>query len=138
MRWHTTLAVMRKELRHIVRDRMTFSLTLLSPLLAVQFGLDAPTMGVLLLSLLVGTPLLSFIGAVGAALTLGVRGGEVLLSLLVLPLAMPILIFGARGVDLAILGEPTRGPVLLLSALTILTLSLTPWAAASAVRISLE
>jgi heme exporter protein B len=60
------------------------------------------------------------------------------LSLLVLPLAMPILIFGARGVDLAILGEPTRGPVLLLSALTILTLSLTPWAAASAVRISLE
>ena len=79
-------------------------LTLLSPLLALQFGLDAPTMGVLLLSLVVGTPLLSFVGAVGAALTLGVRGGEVLLSLLVLPLYIPALVFGSGAVEAQLSG----------------------------------
>jgi heme exporter protein B len=109
-----------------------------APLVGASLAVPAAAFGTTMLVLGLGTLCLSGLGAAGAALTLGSRRASVLLSLLVLPLAMPILIFGARGVDLAILGEPTRGPVLLLSALTILTLSLTPWAAASAVRISLE
>ena len=109
-----------------------------APLVGASLAVPASAFGTTTLVLGLGTLCLSGLGAAGAALTLGSRRASVLLSLLVLPLAMPILIFGARGVDLAILGEPTRGPVLLLSALTILTLSLTPWAAASAVRISLE
>jgi len=109
-----------------------------APLVGASLAVPGTAFGTIMLLLGLGTLCLSGLGAAGAALTLGSRRASVLLSLLVLPLAMPILIFGARGVDLAILGEPTRGPVLLLSALTILTLSLTPWAAASAVRISLE
>jgi len=109
-----------------------------APLVGASLAVPAAAFGTTMWVLGLGTLCLSGLGAAGAALTLGSRRASVLLSLLVLPLAMPILIFGARGVDLAILGEPTRGPVLLLSALTILTLSLTPWAAASAVRISLE
>lgn len=109
-----------------------------APLVGASLAVPVAAFGTTMLLLALGTLCLSGLGAAGAALTLGSRRASVLLSLLVLPLAMPILIFGARGVDLAILGEPTRGPVLLLSALTILTLSLTPWAAASAVRISLE
>jgi len=109
-----------------------------APLVGASLAVPASAFGTTMLLLALGTLCLSGLGAAGAALTLGSRRASVLLSLLVLPLAMPILIFGARGVDLAILGEPTRGPVLLLSALTVLTLSLTPWAAASAVRISLE
>jgi heme exporter protein B len=109
-----------------------------APLVGASLAVPATAFGTTMLALGLGTLCLSGLGAAGAALTLGSRRASVLLSLLVLPLAMPILIFGARSVDLAILGEPTRGPVLLLSALTVLTLSLTPWAAASAVRISLE
>lgn len=108
------------------------------PLVGSSLAVPPAAFGVTMTLLALGTLCLSGLGAVGAALTLGSRRASVLLSLLVLPLAMPILIFGARGVDLAILGEPTRGPVLLLSALACLTLSLTPWATASAVRISLE
>lgn len=109
-----------------------------APLVGASLAVPGAAFGTTMVLLALGTLCLSGLGAAGAALTLGSRRASVLLSLLVLPLAMPILIFGARGVDLAILGEPTRGPVLLLSALTVLTLSLTPWAAASAVRISLE
>lgn len=109
-----------------------------APLVGASLAVPVGALGTTMLLLALGTLCLSGLGAAGAALTLGSRRASVLLSLLVLPLAMPILIFGARGVDLAILGEPIRGPLLLLSALTILTLSLTPWAAASAVRISLE
>ncbi len=109
-----------------------------SPLVGASLAVPAAAFGMMALLLALGTLCLSGIGAAGAALTLGSRRASVLLSLLVLPLAMPILIFGARGVDLAILGESTRGPLLLLSALTVLTLSLTPLAAAAAVRISLE
>ena len=113
-------------------------LTLLSPVLAVQFGLDPSTMGVLLLSLLVGTPLLSCIGAVGAALTLGVRGGEVLLSLLVLPLYIPALVFGSGAVE-AQLGALEYGAQMsILMAMLLLAGFFGPWACAQAVRIALE
>jgi len=113
-------------------------LTLLSPLLALQFGLDAPTIGVLWLSLLVGTPLLSFIGAVGAALTLGVRGGEVLLSLLVLPLYIPALVFGSGAVEAQLSGLEYGAHMSILMAMLLLAGFFGPWACALALRIALE
>lgn len=113
-------------------------LTLLSPLLAVQFGLDVSTMGVLLLSLLVGTPLLSCIGAVGAALTLGVRGGEVLLSLLVLPLYIPALVFGSGAVQAQLSGMEYGAQMSILTAMLLLSSFFGPWACALALRIALE
>src|SRR6185436_6485214 len=77
------------------------SLVLLSPLLALQYGLDAVSIGIVPLTLLIGTPVLSLIGAIGAGLTLGLRGGGVLLSVLVLPLYVPVLIIGAGAVEAA-------------------------------------
>ena len=85
-----------------------------------------------------GTGVLSLIGSVGAALTLGSRRGSVLLSLLVLPLIMPVLIFGARATDLAMQGEAADGPLWLLGAMLIFAITLTPFASAAALRISLE
>lgn len=113
-------------------------LVLVSPLLAVSLGVPADALGTLMVSLAFGTGILSALGAVGAALTLGLRRGSVLLSLLVLPLAMPALIFGARAVDMAILGDVARGPLLLLAAMCVLSLTLAPFAVAAALRISLE
>jgi heme exporter protein B len=113
-------------------------LVLVSPLLAVSLGVPADALGTLVVSLAFGTGILSALGAVGAALTLGLRRGSVLLSLLVLPLAMPALIFGARAVDMAIHGEVARGPLLLLAAMCVLALTLAPLAVAAALRISLE
>ena len=81
---------------------------------------------------------LSLLGAIGAGLTLGVRRGGALLSLLILPLAMPILVFGARATALAISGEDAAGALYLLAAMGVLALTLAPLAAAAAVRISLE
>ena len=91
-----------------------------------------------MISLALGTGILSALGAVGAALTLGLRRGSVLLSLLVLPLMMPALIFGARAVDMAIHGEVARGPLLLLSSMFVLSVTLSPMAVAAALRISQE
>jgi len=113
-------------------------LVLASPLLAVSLGVPAGALGTLMLSLALGTGILSALGAVGAALTLGLRRGNVLLSLLVLPLTMPALIFGARAVDMAVQGEVARGPLLLLAAMCILSLTLAPLAVSAALRISLE
>jgi heme exporter protein B len=91
-----------------------------------------------MLSLTLGTGILSAIGAIGAALTLGLRRGSMLLSLLVLPLAMPALIFGARAIDMAIHGDVARGPLLLLAAMLVLAMTLAPLAIAAALRISAE
>lgn len=113
-------------------------LVLVAPLLAVSLGVPAPALLTLMVSLALGTGILSALGAVGAALTLGLRRGSVLLSLLVLPLAMPALIFGARAVDMAIHGEVARGPLLLLAAMCVLSLTLAPLAVAAALRISVE
>jgi heme exporter protein B len=114
------------------------ALTLVAPLLALQFDLPPASIGVLALALLIGTPLLSLIGAIGAALTVGVRGAGVLLSLLVLPLCIPALIFGAGAVDAAAAGMPVGGHLSLLGAMLSLALFLSPWAAATALRISME
>jgi heme exporter protein B len=93
---------------------------------------------VLALSLLLGTPVLSMIGAIGAALTLGLRGGGVLLALLVLPLYVPVLILGAGSVEMAAAGLAPDGQLLLLGALLVFTAAFAPWAIAAALRISVE
>jgi len=113
-------------------------LVLLAPLLGLQFGLDGDAQGVLMLSLLIGTPLLSLIGAIGAALTLGVRGGGVLLSLLVLPLYIPALVFGAGSVEAEAAGLGVRGHLSVLGAMLALAVFFAPWATTAAVRVALE
>ncbi len=113
-------------------------LALISPLLALQFGLSATATAVLALSLLLGTPLLSLIGGIGAALTVGVRNAGVLLSLLVLPLVAPVLIFGAGAVDAAGAGLGITAHFSLLGAMLALALFLAPLAAATALRIAME
>jgi heme exporter protein B len=113
-------------------------LVLLAPVLGVQFDMSSPALGVLMLGLMLGTPLLSMIGAVGAALTLGLRGGGVLVSLLVLPLCIPVLIFGAGAVEAVVSGMSFASHLLLLAALLVLALVFTPWVAAQALRISME
>lgn len=113
-------------------------LTLLSPLLALQFDLPADSMVVLLLSLLLGTPTLSLIGAIMSALTLGTRGGGVLLALLVLPLYIPVLVFGAAAVQASASGLGVSAHFSLLGAILALTAFLGPWATAWALRISVE
>ncbi|HEU0200119.1 MAG TPA: heme exporter protein CcmB, partial [Burkholderiaceae bacterium] len=92
----------------------------------------------LVATLALGTPALSLIGAVGAALTLGLRGGGVLLSLLVLPLFVPVLIFGAGAVEAVAGGLSPQGHLLLLGAMTLMASVLAPWAISAALRISLE
>lgn len=113
-------------------------LVLLAPVLGLQFDLDPSALGILIVALLLGTPLLSLIGAIGAALTLGVRGGGVLLSLLVLPLYVPALIFGAGAVEAHISGLGATGHLSLLAALLALAAFFAPWATTAALRIALE
>ena len=113
-------------------------LVVLAPVLGIQFDLDAGALGILIVALLLGTPLLSLIGAIGAALTLGVRGGGVLLSLLVLPLYVPALIFGAGAVESHVSGLGAGGHLSLLAALLALAVFFAPWATTAALRIALE
>ena len=113
-------------------------LVFIAPLLALQYDIAADLYGVLALSLLLGTPVLSLIGAIGAALTLGLRGGGVLLALLVLPLYVPVLILGAGSVDMAAAGLAPDGQLLILGALLVLAAAFAPWAVAAAIRISME
>lgn len=113
-------------------------LALLAPVLGLQFDLPADALGVMMLALLVGTPVLSLIGAVGAGLTLGVRGGGVLVSLLVLPLYVPVLIFGAGAVDAYRAGLAVDANLSLLGAGLIAATLGAPFAAAAAVRIALD
>lgn len=113
-------------------------LVLLAPLLGLQFDLDAGGLAVLTLGLLLGTPVLSLVGSIGAALTLGVRGGGVLLSLLVLPLSIPTLIFGAGAVQAHSSGLGASGHLSLLAALLVLSLFFAPLATTAALRIALE
>ena len=113
-------------------------LALMAPILGMQFDLPPEALGILFLALLLGTPILSLIGAIGAALTLGLRGGGVLLSILVLPLYIPALIFGAGAVEAYIAGLSPEGHLSLLGALLILTGLTAPWVTAVALRISME
>ncbi|HJV88628.1 MAG TPA: heme exporter protein CcmB [Noviherbaspirillum sp.] len=115
-----------------------FPLVLLAPVLAIQFDLPVSSVVVLFVSLLLGTPSLSLIGSIGAALTLGVRGGGVLVSLLVLPLYIPVLIFGAGAVGAEASGVGASAHLLLLGGALAGAAALTPWATAAGLRIALE
>jgi len=113
-------------------------LLLVSPLLGVLLGLTGDGIRILMFTLLLGTPVLSLLGAVGVALTVGLRKGGMILSLLVLPLYVPLLIFAAGAVDTASAGLPVSAHLLFISALLVLALSLSPPATAAALRISLS
>jgi len=113
-------------------------LTIMAPLLGVMLFLPAEGMGGLMLSLLLGTPTLSLVGAIGAALTVGLRKGGVLISLLVLPLYIPVLIFGTAAVQASVTGLPVGGYLALLGAMLVLGLVLAPLAIAAALRISVS
>jgi heme exporter protein B len=113
-------------------------LSLAGPLAAISLGAPPAAVPVIFLALLLGSVSLSLIGSIGAGLTLGVRRGGALLSLLVLPLVMPVLVFGARATEMSIAGGDASGALYLLAAVGMLALTLAPLAAAAAVRISLE
>ena len=113
-------------------------LVVLAPLLALQFDLAAELYPVLVASLLLGTPVLSLVGAIGAGLTLGLRGGGMLLALLVLPLYVPVLVIGAGARDAAAAGQGPAAHFLLLGALLVLAAAFAPWAIAASLRISAE
>ena len=113
-------------------------LLLISPLLGILLGLPVEGIKILFITLLLGTPVLSLIGAVGVALTVGLRKGGMILALLVLPLYVPLLIFASSAVDAAAAGMPVTAHLSLISALLVLALSLSPFATAAALRVSLS
>ena len=114
-------------------------LVLIAPLVGMQYHLTDAAIAVMMLALLLGTPVLSLIGAIGAALTLGLRGGGILLSLLILPLYIPVLVYGAGAVEVAAVELTATQPyVMLLGAFLLAALVLAPLASAAALRISIE
>lgn len=129
-----SLLVLAKVLAHWLFSGL--ALVLLSPLLAMMLGLPSKHMPVLLISLLLGTPVLSLLGAVGAALTVGLKRGGILLALLILPLYIPVLILGSGALQAALQGLPTMGYLLWMASLMMLTITLTPFAIAAGLKIS--
>ncbi|MEH6368176.1 MAG: heme exporter protein CcmB [Pseudomonas marincola] len=128
------LLVLAKVLAH-----WTFSglaLVVLAPLLAMMLGLPVRCLPVLLISLLLGTPILSLLGAVGAALTVGLKRGGLLLALLILPLYIPVLILGTGALQASLQGLPAVGQLLWLACLTALAVTFTPFAIAAGLKIS--
>ena len=114
-------------------------LVLIAPLIGLQYHLEGMTLVVMMLALLIGTPVLSLIGAIGAALTLGLRGGGILLSLLVLPLYIPVLVYGSGAVAVSTIDLADVQPFMaLLGAFLVLALAFSPLATAAALRISVE
>ncbi|MDD5271891.1 MAG: heme exporter protein CcmB [Methylovulum sp.] len=113
-------------------------LLLVAPLLAVFLGMPAGSLGILLLTLLLGTPVLSLIGAIGVALTVGLRRGGMILSLLVLPLYVPVLIFASNAVAMAASGLPVGPQLNILIAILLMALTLAPWPTAAALKMSVS
>ena len=113
-------------------------LVLIAPLVGLQYHLSNAEVGIMMLVLLLGTPILSLLGAIGAALTLGLRGGGVLISLLILPLYIPVLIYGSGAISASAMQGESQAYVMLLGAFLIVSLIFTPWVTAAAVRISSE
>ncbi|AUG54115.1 heme exporter protein CcmB [Thalassospira marina] len=130
------LVVLGKVLAHWLTTGLP--LIIAAPLMAVMLNMNSAGFGTLMLAMLVGTPALSLIGAIGAALILGARRGGVLVSLLVLPLYIPVLIFGAGAVEAALLGLPAGEHLQIMGAILLLTLALAPLAAAKALRLAVE
>ena len=131
-----TLVVLAKVAAHWLTTGVP--LIIMSPILAVTLHLPAEGYVPLVLALLLGTPTVSLVGATGAALVLGTRRGGVLLSLLVLPLYIPVLIFGTAAVEATVTGQSANPMLMVLGGLAILALSLSPWATAAALRQSVE
>ena len=128
------LLVLAKVLAHWLFSGL--ALVLLAPLLGLMLGMPASALPVLLVSLLLGTPILSLLGAVGAALTVGLKRGGLLLALLILPLYIPVLILGSGALQAALQGLPASGYLLWLSSLTALAVTLAPFAIAAGLKIS--
>lgn len=132
----TSLLVLGKITAHWLGSGLP--LVLISPLLAIQLQLDTSSIGFIVLTLMLGTPTLSLIGAIGAALTLGLRGGGVLLSLLILPLYTPVLIFGTGAVIAHSNNIDTSGHLSILGAYLLISLVFAPWITTHALKISLD
>lgn len=130
------LTVLAKCLAHWLMSGLV--LVIASPLLALLLHQSVETSGMLALALLLGTPVLTLIGSVGAALLIGARRGGVLIALLVLPLYIPILIFGVSAVEAEVMGLGGSAQLLILGAILLAALALTPFAAAAALRLSME
>ena len=113
-------------------------LLIVAPLLAVFLGVPNQSLSILLLTLFLGTPILSLIGAVGVALTVGLRRGGMILSLLVLPLYVPVLIFASNAVDMASTGVPVTAQINILISMLVMALVLAPWPTASALKMSIN
>jgi len=111
-------------------------LLLISPLLAMMLGMPDEALGILLFTILLGTPVLSLIGAIGVALTIGLKKGGIILSLLVLPLYVPVLIFAASAIDVTVGGFEASAQISMLFAFLFLAVSLSPMATASALKMS--
>jgi heme exporter protein B len=131
-----SLLVLAKVLAHWLVTGLP--LLLVAPLLAVFLGLPNHALGVLLLTLLLGTPVLSLIGAIGVALTVGLRRGGMILSLLVLPLYVPVLIFAGNAVQMAAGGLPVDAQISILTSMLLLALVLAPWPTAAALKMSIN
>ncbi len=132
----TVLVVLAKVLAHWLTTGVP--LIIMSPVLAVTLQLPSEGYGVLVLALLLGTPTVSLIGALGAALVLGARRGGVLLSLLVLPLYIPVLIFGTAAIEATITGMPSQPMLSILAGLALIAAALCPFATAAALRQAAE
>lgn len=111
---------------------------LMAPILAISLGMPTGALGILMLTLLLGTPVLSFIGAIGVALTVGLNKSGMLLALLVLPLYVPVLIFGANAIDTAMTGLSVAGQLYIMAAFLMLAVSLAPLAIAASLRMGLS
>src|SRR5947209_9025196 len=132
----TYLVVLAKVLAHWIVSELP--LVIIAPVLGLQFGLSENTLVIVIASLLLGTTVLSVIGSIGAALTLGLRAANVLVALLVLPLYIPVLIFGTGAIEATVTGTDPQPYLLLLGATLVLALAFVPWATSAALRISVE
>ena len=131
------LVVLVKTLAHWATTGLP--LVIAAPLLGIMLNVPAEGLAVVTLTLLVGTPAITMVGAIGAALTVGLRRGGLLLPVLILPLTVPVLIFGISATQAALVGPvPVATPLAVLAGLTLAAIALAPWAAAAALRLALE
>ncbi|MCK5336181.1 MAG: heme exporter protein CcmB [Gammaproteobacteria bacterium] len=132
----TSILVLAKVLAHWLVTGLP--LIIISPFLALFLGLDQEVIGLLIVTLMLGTPVLSLVGAVAIALTVGLKRGGVLLSLLVLPLYVPVLIFSTNAIEMYMSGLPVTAQLWILSSFLLLAITLTPWPTAAALKLSLS
>lgn len=132
----TSILVLAKVLAHWLATGLP--LIIISPFLALFLGLDQDVIGLLIITLLLGTPVLSLVGAVAIALTVGLKRGGILLSLLVLPLYVPVLIFSTNAIEMFSVGLPITAQLWILGSFLLLAITLTPWPTAAALKLSLS